>query len=394
MKPEEEVFNSITDEDFSLILNSVKDFSKREIIPFLQNDLPDGDLTQMADVIEKLYELGIITYPQKESEGFEIGVWGVFTNDVGSKYSVKLLSEIAKTCGSTAFVVHNQGVAANIIHSLNLDLNIPLKKIAFALQDLSGLPYVGTFNNPAENKPAKIETSIIKVDDYYILNGNKTFVYKQKGTDRLLIPALFEGKWTLLIVPANAEGINYKDVGRRTGLRYLQLNHISFKNVKLNTGALIAKGQEALNLLKRAMVMNWLGISAIGKGIAEGSILAAEQYASERHQGGTLIENHGAIKTMFSNAYNKTKIANSIINNVSEIKPDFDTMLNSAQAKLVTLDECSKVVSDMMQVFGGYGYMQDYRMEKRLRDIQVLKLSSGSPIFLKKFIYDLIHEQQ
>ena len=46
-------------------------------------------------------------------------------------------------------------------------------------------------------------------------------------------------------------------------------------------------------------------------------------------------------------------------------------------------------MSDMMQVFGGYGYMEEFGIERRLRDMQVLKLNAGSPLYLRKFIYDL-----
>ena len=78
MESENENLELLTEEDISLILYSVKSFSKQKILPFLQNDLPDGDLDKMQDAIKELYELGIISYPQENSEGFETGVWGSF----------------------------------------------------------------------------------------------------------------------------------------------------------------------------------------------------------------------------------------------------------------------------------------------------------------------------
>ncbi|RLD74886.1 MAG: hypothetical protein DRJ10_16280 [Bacteroidetes bacterium] len=391
IKMESENIELLTEEDILLILDSVKSFSKQKILPFLQNDLPDGDLNKMKEAIEELYELGIITYPDENSEGLETGVWGLFSNEMGAQHSLMILMEIAKTCGSTAFVVHNQGVASNILNAFKININNS-KKISFALQDSFGMPYVGTLKNPHINEPAGIETRAIKKDGNYILNGKKMFVYMQEDTNNLIVPALLEGKWAVFVVPANAKGVNYEDVGLRTGLRFLQLNHILFDNVELKPDSLIATDKNALDLLKRSIAINWLGISAIATGIAQGSILAAEQYAGERYQGGTLIKNHGAIKTLFATSYTKTKLAASILKGFVKIKFDFNTLQTTAQTKLAVLDQCSQVVSDMLQVFGGYGYMQDYRMEKRLRDIQVLKLTAGSPIFLKKFIYDITQE--
>ena len=215
----------------------------------------------------------------------------------------------------------------------------------------------------------------------------------QNDTDLLIVPALFEDKWSIFMVPTDAKGITYNNVGKRTGLRYLQLNDISFNKVQLKPESLIATNQEALDLIKRSIIINWLGISAIAVGIAQGSIDAAKQYADERYQGGSLIKNHGAIKSLFSTSYTKTRNAESIIQNFGKLNTSFTTLQKAAQIKLSILDGCSQTVTDMLQVFGGYGYMQDYRMEKRLRDIQVLKLSSGSPFFLKKFIHDSIEDK-
>jgi len=150
--------------------------------------LPDGDFDKMHETIEDLYELGIISYPQENSEGFETGVWGSFATEMGPQLSLMILMEIAKNCGSTAFVVHNQGVAANIFHSLKTSLD-KSKKISIALQGISGMPSVGTLKNPHKNEPAKIETKAIKKDRHYILNGKKLFVYMQTDTDSLIVPA-------------------------------------------------------------------------------------------------------------------------------------------------------------------------------------------------------------
>jgi alkylation response protein AidB-like acyl-CoA dehydrogenase len=70
----------------------------------------------------------------------------------------------------------------------------------------------------------------------------------------------------------------------------------------------------------------------------------------------------------------------------------FKKLKKSAAAKLVIMDLCSRAVTDCLQTFGGYGYMEDYGMEKRLRDVTVLKLASGSSAYLKQLIFDIEKE--
>ncbi len=380
-------------EELEMLLGSANDFANKNLLAFLQNDLPDGDLNAMSTAIDEAYELGFIAYPYENAPGYELGVWGKYSDENGPLNSLMVLTEMAKVCGSTAFVMHCQGVATSIVNYLNKNKEFPNKRIALALQDASKMPYVETLENPSDNNIATIKTVLTKNDNVYVLNGKKKFVYMQKDTDLLLIPALLGDKLVITTLPAKAAGLKYEDVGQRTGIRFLELNHITFENVMIAEDEILAT-DTALDVYKRAISMYWNGVSAIGVGIAQGGLIAARQYASERYQGGKQIEEHAAIQSLIADSYARIEVAINLLKSNTKIDASNVALKNAAITKMHVMTECTQSVTDCLQVFGGYGYMQDYRMEKRLRDIQVLKIGAGSPIFLKKLIFDLNNLEQ
>ncbi len=376
------------EEDIRFILGSVKDWSDRVLRPALGRSLPDGDRTLWKEAIEVLYELGIVFHPDPSSAGYELGVWGTFTDAMGPHYSLRILTEMAASCATAAFLVHQQGMAAQCTpNAMRLSGN-DMKRIAFAFQDAGGMPAAQLLIHHEKGEWEGFETRALPLNDGYELSGRKVFVYMQDECRALIVPARLNEAWALFFVPMEATGLHASDPGRRTGLRYLQLRHLKLDKVRLGRDALIAAGKAAEAIMLRTLTLNWLGIAAIARGVARGSLMAAEQYAAERYQGGTEIKNHDAIRGLLSNAYSKVQMAADLIDKTAAMDPGIAQLRESARVKLTVADECSRVVSDMMQVFGGYGYMEDFGIEKRLRDIQVLKLGSGSPLYLKRFIYD------
>jgi len=376
------------EEDIRFILSSVKDWSDQMLRPALDKSLPDGDRTMWREAIDELYELGLIFYPDPASEGYEMGIWGAFTEVLGTKYSLWILTEIAQTCATASSLVHWQGIAAScILQAENLG-GRELKRIAFAFQDAEGMPPAGSLLHSEMRAWKGFETRALPCDNGYELSGRKTFVYMQEECRALIVPARLNEEWAVFLVPLKAVGLHLVDPGQRTGLRYLKLRHVHFEKVGLSRDALIAAGKAAEEMILRTWTLNWLGIAAIARGVALGSLQIAGQYAAERYQGGTEIKNHDAIWNLLSDARSSLEMAGDLIEKTAEMDFGIPQLRASARLKLKLVDECSRVVSDMMQVLGGYGYMEDFGIEKRLRDIQVLKLGNGSPLYLKRFIYE------
>ena len=167
-----------------------------------------------------------------------------------------------------------------------------------------------------------------------------------------------------------------------------RLTHLTLKGVQIPLEARLDDG-DALPLLIRSLSLHWLGLAAIGAGIARGAVKAARKYASERYQGGTMLENHPVIRMLIAGAESNMEAAGALAARAGDMHLDTpEIMRASAIARLTGLQLSTEAVTDSLQVFGGYGYMEDYGMEKRLRDVTVLKSMAGTPQYLKQFIFE------
>jgi alkylation response protein AidB-like acyl-CoA dehydrogenase len=182
------------------------------------------------------------------------------------------------------------------------------------------------------------------------------------------------------------------DAGHRTGLRACRLDHLEFRGAAVPRAARLDDGNAA-ELVARALFLNWAGMSAIAVGIAKGAVAAARTYAADRYQGGTRIEEHAAVKMLIAGSESAVRSAESTVQSLRDCAiGSLRGLARAAAAKLTVMELCARAVTDCLQTFGGYGYMEDFGMEKRLRDVTVLKSACGPPTYLKQLIFDLTKE--
>ncbi len=365
------------------------DFSKRHIQPMFEGEHSDGDQEAVPVILDKAFELGIAVSPDPSSEGREYGIWGTSIDSSGLLSSMILLQRIAEQCGGIAMLLHAQGLSANILLQSGKTIPGNPKRLTLCLQEGNMPPYFQSIISPKEEVPTSIQTTAYEADKRYQLNGEKHYCYSMPGTDAYVLMARVDDKWGCFVVPAGADGITITDVGPRTGLRACDLHHVVFNNVEIPKNARIDDG-DAMKLIWRALSINWIGMSAIAAGIANGALKAARNYTEARYQGGKLIQGHAAIKSLLSESGSSARSASNSLCSLQDVDLNaIQTLKESAMEKLTGINLSARAVTDALQCFGGYGYMEDYGMEKRLRDITVLKSAAGSPFFLKQFIGDL-----
>lgn len=289
--------------------------------------------------------------------------------------------------------LHAQGVATNIILKSKHPVDKTFLRAGLALQEEMWPPVWETFHSSPGGSRHALQTTFETKSSSYIINGTKSFIYSLNQADGYVVFARDDNGWGCFIVPSGTMGITRHDAGVRTGLRACQVEHVEFKNVEVPKQARIDSRGNAIKLAKLSMFINWAGMSAIAVGIAKGAVKAAKKYAAERYQGGTFIENHPIIKSLLSSSEALANSSEAILQSITGYPVISDEALGrAAGVKLSIMDLCAKAVTDSLQVFGGYGYMEDFGMEKRLRDITVLKSASGSPVFLKQFIANINKE--
>ena len=363
-----------------------RDFSKKTILPMFEGDTADGDLTKIKDILNKAFDVGIAASAKESMQGSEYGIWGSSIERSGLLTSLVLLSVTAETCGGIAMCLHAQGLAVNLLQAAQNKLPSLPDRAAVCFQEETGMPLYQEITSPSKADIITTETTVKKEDTCYLIHGSKHFVYSMPETDSLVILARMDDQWGCFMIPVDSPGIEVSDVGPRTGLRACTLNHVTFNNVRIPLDHRIEIADAHL-MVKRYLTLNWIGMTAIAAGIARGAIIQAEQYARDRYQGGKQIEDHPIIKGLLAGARAKTHTARASVFDCkySDIK-DPANLRRAAMIKLTGIDLCARAVTEALQMLGGYGYMEDFGMEKRLRDVTVLKSAHGAPVYLKHII--------
>ena len=389
---EKEPAYGICAEDVIRYQDLARQYAQKSLLPIFEGEHSDGDLVLLPEKLNTAFEIGIAATPDELLSGCQFGIWGSATEETGVMPSLLLLSIIAETCGGAAMCLHAQGVASNILLQAKRKLPFTPKRVGLCLQEGFCPPFLGTIISPDKDAPARIMTTAVQGKNTYIINGSKSFIYSLHYVEAYVVLARVDEKWGCFLIDTDEKNIERIDMGIRTGLRACVVENVRFNNVEIPVEARVDDG-DALELVIRALSLNWAGMAAIAVGIAKGAAAAAHKYAAERYQGGKQIEEHPAIKMLIAGAEAAIAAAEATIYSLQEGGlTSFKGLKKSAAAKLTVIELCSRAVTDCLQTFGGYGYVEDFGMEKRLRDITVLKSASGSPTYLKQLIFDIEKE--
>ena len=379
----------LTKSDIESFQDLARQFTKNSIRPMMDGDFSDGNPEMVPSIIESAFETGLASIPDITNSGKQYGVWGSMTDVSGTASSIVILSTIAETCGAIAMGLNAQGVASNILSHLSHNLPYTPVKTALGLQEGIYPPSYGLIKSPEKWTPDYITTTAELKHGEYKLTGKKDFLYVIDTPDTFVIFAIVDSKWGCFVIPADIPGIKIIKTGQRTGIRACKVMGIELNDVKIPSDFRI-DSDNAEDLLLKGLGFYWYGIAAIAAGIARGSLSAAKEYCAERYQGGTIIKKHSAIKMLIAEAESKTTVIEQSlkeIDNAGFNTPQF--LKKAAIAKLTATQLCSQAVTDCLQTFGGYGYIEDFGMEKRLRDSAVLKSTCGPPHYLKQFVFDI-----
>jgi len=374
-------------EDIKAFQEMAASFAAKSVQPLLGRDSPDGDLSCVRGVLAEARDNGLIASPDPESPGFETGVWGKFAVDMGPRVSLLLLEELAVACGGVAHIVHVWGLGS-LVGNLALQRPEMPEETVVALFE-GGFPFSAqVLRYPESRSPAEVRTVVERVKDEVILKGRKDFVYQPADTRAYIVFARDGNEWRAFLVDAETEGLKREDAGKVMGLRAASLVHLVFKDVKISGDRELQFGCPGYEPVLQYVRFYWLGVLAVAAGVARGALRMAEQYAHERYQCCTEIINHPAVGALLlAEAESRINACRSLLDHASAGSGDsFQDLSVAAQAKLVGMDLASRAVTDSLQVFGGYGYMEDYGMEKRYRDINTLKSVGGGARDMKTVV--------
>ncbi len=230
-----------------------------------------------------------------------------------------------------------------------------------------------------------IRTEAKKVGDDYILNGTKQWITNGGEAEIYSVIAMTDrskgGRGaTAFILEKGMEGFSFGKKENKLGIRASATRELVFQDCKVPKENVIGREGMGFILAMRTFDRTRPGIGAQAVGVAHGALYEALNYAREREQFDRKIVSFQAIQHMLADMAIQVEAARALVYAVARYidsnPKDFSKV--SAMAKVFPSDIAMKVTVDAIQIFGGYGYMKEYPVEKMMRDAKILQIYEGS----------------
>lgn len=239
----------------------------------------------------------------------------------------------------------------------------------------------------AGSDAAGIQTTAVKdkTGDFYILNGTKQWITNGGEAETYTVIATTDKSKgargsSAFILEKGMPGFTFGKKEKKLGIRASATRELIFQDVKVPAANLLGKEGMGFIVAMKNLDHSRPGIAAQGVGLAQGAVDAAAQYARERVQFGKPIAALQTIQHMLADMATETEASRALLYATSRFidsgAKDISKM--SAMAKLYATDTAMKVANDALQIFGGYGYMREYPIEKMFRDAKILQIYEGT----------------
>jgi butyryl-CoA dehydrogenase len=230
-----------------------------------------------------------------------------------------------------------------------------------------------------------VSTTAKKEGDHYILNGTKHFITNGSVADTYVVIASTNKEkgargTSAFIVEKGTEGFTFGKKEDKLGIRASVTSELIFNDCKIHEENLL--GREGMGFIEtmKTFDISRPGVAAQALGIASGALDLAVSYAKERRQFGKAISSFQGIQFMFADMATEIEAARALIYSVARMidAGASKVAMESAMTKLYASDVAMKVTTDCVQIYGGYGYMREYPIEKYMRDAKITQIYEGT----------------
>jgi len=226
----------------------------------------------------------------------------------------------------------------------------------------------------------------VRDGDHYVLNGSKRFITHGSVANVLTVFALTDPEaggrrgMSAFIVETDTPGFSSPRVEHKMGIRGSPTAELNFDDVRVPAENRLGEDGDGFKIAMATLDRSRLGVAAQAVGIAQGAIDAAVGYAAERTQFGQRVTDFQGIQFMLADMASQTEAARQLVYaasaRVDAGVPDLPYWTSSA--KLIAGDVAMRVTTDAVQVFGGYGYISEYPVERMMRDAKITQLYEGT----------------
>ncbi len=243
--------------------------------------------------------------------------------------------------------------------------------------------YIGAFaltEPSAGSDAASLKTTATKKDDHYVLNGSKVFITNGNEADTFItFVKTAADEVSAFIVERNSPGLKIGKNENKMGLRGTSTVELFFENCIIPIEQQLGKTGEGFKIAMANLNVGRIGIAAQALGIAEGALNYAAKYAKERKQFDKPISHHQGISFKLADMATAVEAARLLTYqaaNLVELKKECRKEVS--MAKMFSSKTAMKVAIEAVQILGGYGYTEDYPVERFFRDAKVTEIYEGT----------------
>ena len=237
----------------------------------------------------------------------------------------------------------------------------------------------------AGSDAGNMQTTAKKEGNYYILNGTKQWITNGGEAEIYTVFAMTDKSKgargaSAFIVEKGTPGFDFGKKENKMGIRASATRELVFTDCKVPKENVLGREGMGLIIAIRTFDSSRPGVAAQAVGIAQGAFDLALKYSHERRQFGQLISSFQGIQFMLADMATEIEAARALVLSVARMIDSGakDVSGASAMAKLYASDVAMKVTTDCVQIYGGYGYMKDYPIEKYMRDAKITQIYEGT----------------
>ena len=355
-----------------LIKETAKDFAEKHLLPGVIERDEKSDFPK--DQIKKMGELGFMgmMVPEKwDGSGLDTISYVIAIEEIAA---VELAT-------STIMSVNN-----SLVCQVLLDQGSDKQKNDF-LRPLARGDKLGAYSlsEPQSGSDASNMRTYAENDgSHYVINGTKNWVTSGQNSDFVILFCLTSKDVgskgiSAFIIEKGTSGLNIGKKENKLGIRASDTCELYFENCKIPENNRIGEEGQGFSIAMQALGGGRIGIAAQALGLSRSALEKAADYAKEREQFGQSIGQFGAIKNKLADMATNVDASRLLVWQAAHLKDQGKEYIKeSSMAKLFASSTAMKAASECVQIHGGYGYMQEYGVERLMRDAKITEIYEGT----------------
>ena len=355
-----------------LIKETAKDFAEKHLLPGVierdeKSDFPKDQIKKMGEI----GFMGMMVPEEWDGSGLDTISYVIAIEEIAA---VELAT-------STIMSVNN-----SLVCQVLLDQGNDKQKNDF-LRPLARGDKLGAYSlsEPQSGSDASnMRTYAEKDGSHYVINGTKNWVTSGQNSDFVILFCLTSKDVgskgiSAFIIEKGTSGLNIGKKENKLGIRASDTCELYFENCKIPENNRIGEEGQGFSIAMQALGGGRIGIAAQALGLSRSALEKAAAYAKEREQFGQSIGQFGAIKNKLADMVTNVDASRLLVWQAAYLKDQGKKYIKeSSMAKLFASSTAMKAASECVQIHGGYGYMQEYGVERLMRDAKITEIYEGT----------------